>query len=108
MRTVYIADDGRQFDNEWDCEEYEAILAHPNLKNVTWVLEDGNVCGSSKCMEDFVYNHCVRITVPTDEAAADVRWLANFCGFCDYADIAGMGTWEWFTEDYNSGFRKVC
>ena len=34
MRTVYIADDGKEFDNEFDCEHYEWILNHPNLKYI--------------------------------------------------------------------------
>lgn len=34
MRTVYIADDGKEFDNEFDCEHHEWMLNHPNLKYI--------------------------------------------------------------------------
>ena len=34
MRTIYIADDGKEFDNEFECEYYEWTLNHPNLKYI--------------------------------------------------------------------------
>lgn len=41
MKIIYIADDGKQFDNEWDCEDYEWKLNHPNLKDVHVFNEEG-------------------------------------------------------------------
>ena len=34
MKVLYIADDGKEFDDEFECEHYEWILNHPNLKDV--------------------------------------------------------------------------
>ena len=34
MRTIYIADDGKEFDNEFDCEHHEWMLNHTNLKYI--------------------------------------------------------------------------
>lgn len=39
MRTVYIADDGKEFDNELDCKEYEYGL---NIKNNNIIFLDIN------------------------------------------------------------------
>lgn len=33
MRAIYIADDGTQFENKWDCEEYEWILNESRQKS---------------------------------------------------------------------------
>ena len=43
MRTVYIADDGKEFDDEYECEHYEWKLKHPNLTFVTLFDKDKNV-----------------------------------------------------------------
>lgn len=34
MRTIYIAVDNKEFDNEFECERYEWLLKHPHLKNI--------------------------------------------------------------------------
>ena len=41
MRTVYIADDGREFSDMYDCKDYEFMLNHPCLNNVYFYDKDG-------------------------------------------------------------------
>ena len=43
MRIVYIADDGKEFDNEFECEHYEWLQNHPNLKYIKCYNEDGKL-----------------------------------------------------------------
>lgn len=35
MRTIYVADDGSIFDDEYECKDYEWELDHPHLKDVS-------------------------------------------------------------------------
>jgi hypothetical protein len=103
MRIVYIADDGKEFDDEYDCLHYEWRLNHPNLKDVHIYDEHG------KEFEDIfsedTYGDCMKITVPTDEAAQDMQALAKYTGHCYYAHIKESGTWKF--DDKASGFVLV-
>lgn len=107
MRVEYIADDGTRFDNEWDCMAHEDMLNHPNLKFVSWILEDGTICGLDRCFDEDVYLNCIRIIVPSDEAAADVRWLAKHCGYCDYEAITSMGVWDYCMDTDGDDNRYI-
>ena len=40
MRIIYVADDGKQFDDEYECLNYEWRAAHPYLKDVRVVETD--------------------------------------------------------------------
>ena len=106
MRCVYIADDGREFDDEYDCEMYEGALLHPNLLNITFY----NECGESykirhhNINDDAIYDTCERIDIHNDKEAADLRWLAEECGWCEFYEITSMGVWERHTDDYGNGF----
>lgn len=43
MKTIYIADDGKQFDDECECKEYEYSLAMEKAKDIIRGLdEDGD------------------------------------------------------------------
>ena len=41
MRTVYIADDGKQFEDEYECEHHEFELKHPHLQTIEAYNKDG-------------------------------------------------------------------
>ena len=43
MKTVYIADDGKQFDNEYDCESYEL---EKKMKNIIILTSDEEIISS--------------------------------------------------------------
>ena len=56
MRTVYIADDGKEFDNEFDCEHHEWMLNHTNLKYIKiYDIPIASVYGEIKQDEDGKY-----------------------------------------------------
>ena len=42
MKVIYIADDGKEFDNEYDCESYEWELNHAHLNEICFYDKDGN------------------------------------------------------------------
>ena len=37
MKTIYIADDGKQFEDEYECINYEFCISHPHLKTIDMV-----------------------------------------------------------------------
>lgn len=34
MRAIYIADDGKQFNDKWECEEYERTAAYSKMNHL--------------------------------------------------------------------------
>jgi hypothetical protein len=104
MRTIYIADDGTQFDDEYDCQDYEWKLKHPGLKDIIFydmkddVLED--------IFSQTTYEDTMKIVVSTDEAVKDLYELGRYYGWCAYEDVTEAGTWVW-ENGLNGKFVKV-
>ena len=91
MITIYVADDGVLFYDEYECEAYEWKLNHPNLKDVHVFNKDG-VEFEDIYSED-AYNYSEKIVVPNEEALRDLQELAHYTGYCCYEDIDKVGEW---------------
>ena len=70
MRVVYIADDGKEFDNEFDCEHYEWMLNHPNLKYIK-IYDNRTGELFDDIMTDDAYNYGDKVVIPTEFALKD-------------------------------------
>ena len=103
MKVLYIADDGKEFDNEWDCRNYEWKLNHSSLKDIYFY--DKN----NKLLEDIfseeTYNVTEKIVVTTENQLNDLQEFADYYGFCCYEDINECG--EWIFDNSKSAFVKV-
>lgn len=77
MRTVYIADDGTEFDNELDCESYEYEL---NVKNNTIIMfnEEGELLDSSNYMN---IENCYYIKIKTNNDLEILQKIYEYTGF---------------------------
>jgi hypothetical protein len=91
MRVIYIAEDGKEFDDEYDCQEYEWILNHPHLKDICFYDANDKTLGN--ITSEGTYNLADRIEVPNEEALNDLRELGEYCGFSCYEDINECGEW---------------
>lgn len=105
MRIVYIANDGKEFDDEWKCEDYEWLQNHPHLNEIKCYDENGN--RFEDIMEDRTYNYCKKVVVPTDECAKELSDLAHYAGYCYYEQITESGTWEFEEMGADGRFIKV-
>ena len=98
MRTVYIADDGKEFDNEFECEHYEWLQNHPHLKDIKCYDKDGKQL--EDIMSDDTYYFAKKIIVPTDEC---VKELIKFSGVgpkvADCIALFGMQKYDTFPVD---------
>ena len=101
MRVLYIADDGTEFDNEWDCGDYEWRQNHKALNSIIFLDENNNVLNDP--MSDETYNNAETIVVPTDEAAKELRELGEYCGWF-YDSITSAGTWVFNKDPYNTQY----
>jgi hypothetical protein len=91
MRTVYIADDGKEFADEFECYDYEWKLNHQGLNEVEFYDKDGKRL--ENIMSEETYCKTVKIIAPTERAAYDLRKLGDYTGFCCYKDITCPGEW---------------
>lgn len=98
MRVIYIANDGKEFDDEFDCCDYEWQLNHPHLKDI--LFYDENNCLLGDITSDDTYNVTEKIIVPNKKSLKDLQELGKYCGFCCYEDINECGEW---TFDFEQG-----
>lgn len=106
MKTLYIADDGTQFENKWKCADYEWKLAHPHLSEIRFLNAAGELLLSDP-LEETTYNNTETVIVPNEAALQDLQELADYTGFCEYSDIDSIGTWKHNGKSmYKSGFHK--
>ena len=100
MKIVYFADDGTQFDNEYDCEDYEWKLNHPHLKDVHIFDKDGNEL--KDVFAENTYHQSMKIIIPSIEALKDFQDFTNYAGYCAYYDIDQIG--EWVFDNHKETF----
>lgn len=105
MRTIYIADDGKEFDDQYKCEHYEWMLNHTHLNDIKCYDKDNNEL--KDIMEEDTYNYCHKIIVPTNEAAKELNDLANYTGYCYYSHITETGTWIYEEKENGTDGRFV-
>lgn len=92
MRIIYIADDGTQFDDEYDCKDYEWKLNHSHLKDVHIFDKDGKEF--ENILSDDAYHYSAKIVVTSNEAVKGLRDLANYTGYCYYEQVNKVGEWR--------------
>ena len=92
MKTIYIADDGTQFDDEYDCKDYEWRLNHTHLAEVHIFNKDGFEL--EDIFSEDTYNHSAKIVVESREALKDLQDLAAYTGYCQYEDVDKVGEWK--------------
>ena len=105
MRVIYIADDGKEFDNEFDCEHHEWMLNHQNLQYIKIYNEDGELF--EDVLSDDAYNYSRKVVVPTDLAAKELQDWAVYSGFCYFEHITESGVWEYEEVGHDGRFVKV-
>lgn len=99
MRTVYIADDGKQFEDEYECEHHEFELKHPHLKKIEAYNKDGEKM--TDLLDEDTYNNCEKIILHSEEELSDLQYAADCLGFYSYNDITEIGEWIF---DYETGY----
>ena len=100
MRIIYIADDGTEFDDEIDCEDYEWKINHPHLKDVHIFDENGNEF--KNIFDEASYDYSSKIIITTEKALKDFQEFAKYTGFICYKSIDKVGEWKFY--DNKRGF----
>lgn len=110
MKTVYIADDGKKFEDEYECRNYEFCISHPHLKTIE--LYDRHGKKLTNPLDDKTYFNFTKIIIHSEEELTDLYNAADYTGFTGYYDIKSSGTWvfdqdkEKFVKYVNSAFNQ--
>lgn len=105
MKILYQANDGTIFENEWNCEEYEAKMEHPYLKDIEFFTEKGcpYFINNDNFLSDDTYGDCWKIIIHNVNELKDLAWLADYCGWCEFGQITEPGTWKRYKEFFFEG-----
>ena len=95
MKVIYIADDGKQFDDPWECEAYEELRKHPYIYGITFADhgEEYHIVYGNE-FEDSIYNYADGILIHNERELVDLQWLADYCGWCEFQQIDSPGIWK--------------
>ena len=93
MRTIYIADDGKQFDDEFECLDYEWHLHHPFLKKIAFLDVNNNLIINP--FTDKAYSDINTVIVHNLNELQDLSEFIKYTGFLAYQDITEPGVWRW-------------
>ena len=110
MKTLYIADDGKQFEDEYECRNYEFCISHPHLKTIELYDRHGEKLIAP--LDDETYFNFTKIIVHSEEELVDLYEAADYSGFSGYYDIKDVGTWifdkdkEKFVKYVNPAFNQ--
>ena len=92
MRMVYIADDGTEFDNEIECNEYEHEC---NMKNSEIIMLNSN--GKKLEITDENYERCSYIKITNDKDLNIIKQMGYNIGL--YENPEEIGEFYWNYED---------
>ena len=95
MRTVYIADDGTQFEDMYECEAHEAMGKHPELFDILLFnsKDERYQITKKNFNDDHIYEDAERICVMTDAEVACLQWFAEWHGYSEFEQITEPGVW---------------
>ena len=97
MKELFISDDGKIFNHKWECLDYEWKLKHPGATGVIMYDAAGNELLDFLSLE--TYEKVMKIHVISNEGVNFLRDLAEYTGYCNYADVTEKGDWVW-TDNY--------
>lgn len=102
MKIIYIAEDGKEFDDELECEHYEWLFNHPHINEIQCYGKGG--VKLKDLLSEETYSLVMKIIVKSEEELKELHDLAIHTGFMCYRYITDIGTWvfddktEWFVK----------
>ena len=110
-KTVYIANDGKEFESEEDCLEYEASTEFSDILNaVVFFSENGEIIPSSNDLYQFnrAFDSALFVVIPSSPKLKDERVkkfsddvMSELCGKI-FPTATGVYRWEACDEDWIS------
>jgi len=107
MTVIYVADDGTQFDDKYNCLDHEFELRIDNgAKQITIFDEKDRRVYTSLTSED-TYDNADKIIVTGMTGVNTLQEISDYTGFIGYEDINEPGTWVYNKDYLNPHFEKI-
>lgn len=108
MKIIYQAFDGKNFDNEEDCEVYEFKKLHPSLFNIDFYNEENELFHLSKDKDnlwnDTTYYVAEKVKIHNTAELSDFLLLSKEAGWCEFEEqINEIGLWERTEDEVGNG-----
>ena len=104
MKEVYIADDGKMFEDKKQCESYEYCeLKFPLLNNIKFIDKNNKILSfkEKRVDEEAFYIDVEKIIINNKEELNQLRAYAEDCGFVSWQKIDAIGAWEWNEKEWD-------
>jgi len=108
MKIIYQAFDGKNFDNEENCEIYEFKKIHPSLFTINFYDEENKLFRISSEKDDFlndkIYYTAEKVEIHNTAELSDFLLWSKDCGWCEFEEqINDIGFWERTTDEVGNG-----
>lgn len=103
----FIADDGKEFDDENECEEYELLLEGKKVTNALHFYDNNH--NPIRYNTKFDFGEVMYVEVLTGTASSFLRRLCDYQGFmCPCVDEYGYNlTGRFFYDDYKNEWKSL-
>lgn len=103
MKTIYVADDGTQFYDKYECKDYEWVKNYaPPLDTDVEFYDKNNTLLLNKFSQN-TYELTDKVIVKTKEGANALFQYTEYTGYYSFYDITGPGTWVWDKDNIGKG-----
>ena len=105
--SVYIADNGKEFDSHHECDKYKYLLNRPWLKTIEFYDKHGERIFINKkeyslaWSNNGFYEVIERIVIHNDNELVDFMNFAHDAGYMSFETINSVGEWKMNYETYN-------
>ena len=96
MITLYQADDGRIFDNHFNCVTYEVTEQIKNT-GIKMYDKDGKAFSTTTYLSEDTYNNVETVIISNEQDLKDIQKIYDYTGF--YHEIDRIGTWVWYDKE---------
>lgn len=107
-KTMYIANDGKAFENEEDCREYEARMEFSDiLQSITLFSEDGKVIefGNTLFTFDEALDDAIFILIPSYLRDERIKYFSDTVSELDgklFPTATGLYRWDYNMDEWVS------
>lgn len=107
-KTMYIADDGKAFENEEDCREYEARIEFSDiLQSIILFSEDGKVIefGNTLFTFDEALDDAIFILIPSYLRDERIKYFSDTVSELDgklFPTATGLYRWDYNMDEWVS------
>ena len=111
MKIVYIAEDGKTFDNQIDCELYEKSINYKAMYNIKFIDIAKRLYKISPDdpYNDNIYQDAWEVILKDFDQVRAIQFLAEECGWCEFESLTEPGIWVRKADDYKHiEWKKVA